>query len=130
MQMINPLGIRSLLFIPCVKRRFFEKILYLEGDDRPDGVIFDLEDSVHPDFKEQARENLRDFFGNEESRKAVFSKYVVLIRANSYQTKHFREDIEATNEIRPHFLMLAKVESSRELKAIRERSEAHQLLVR
>ncbi|HJW96569.1 MAG TPA: aldolase/citrate lyase family protein, partial [archaeon] len=108
MQRINPLGIRSLLFVPCVKRRFFEKILSLEGDDRPDGVIFDLEDSVHPDFKEQARENLREFFESEGNRRAVFDKYTVLIRVNSYQTEHFKEDIRLANEIRPHFLMLAK----------------------
>jgi citrate lyase subunit beta/citryl-CoA lyase len=120
MQRINPLRLRSVLIIPSIKKKFFAKLFVLEGDSKPDGVIFDLEDSVHPDFKEQARENLREFLGNEAARKEVFSKYVVFIRANSFRTEYFEEDMRLVKEIRPHFLVLPKAESAEELETSRK----------
>src|SRR4030042_1803832 len=128
MQRINPLGIRSVLIIPSIKKKFFAKIFTLEGDSKPDAVIFDLEDSVHADFKKEARENLREFFGNEENRKVVFSKYVVFIRTNSFRTEYFKEDMKLTNYIKPHFLVLPKVESPEELEVVRK-SGMNQLFV-
>ncbi len=45
---------RSLLYVPCCVRRFLEKGRELEVDT----LIFDLEDSVLPERKEEARKNL------------------------------------------------------------------------
>ncbi|MGG2478488.1 CoA ester lyase, partial [Rhizobium sp. BR5] len=45
---------RSLLSVPAINVRALEKIRELDCD----GVILDLEDSVAPDMKGKARENL------------------------------------------------------------------------
>jgi citrate lyase subunit beta/citryl-CoA lyase len=114
---VNPFKIRSILIIPSIKKKFFTKLFALKGDYKPDAVIFDLEDSVHPDFKEKARENLKEFFGDKDNRRVVFGSYAVFIRTNSCRTEYFEEDIKLTKEIRPHFLVLPKTESAEELEA-------------
>ncbi len=49
--MNNPFKIRSLLFIPAIKESYFDKIADLRDNERPDGIIFDLEDSVSEQYK-------------------------------------------------------------------------------
>ncbi len=50
------------MFVPAIKEKFYEKISTLEGNNKPDGIIFDLEDSIDTKHKERARDVLLDFF--------------------------------------------------------------------
>lgn len=50
---------RSVLFIPAHKTSWFDKAIAAG----PDAVVFDLEDSVPMDIKDQARENVADALG-------------------------------------------------------------------
>ncbi len=128
--MVNPFRIRSWLFVPAVKERFFEKIMDVEGEGKPDVIIFDLEDSVHPDHKERAREILAGYLlDNKGYRKEFSRKYVSVIRANAFNTDWFRDDLEAINMIKPGFLGLSKVESPDEVRFVRENSQVRQFFV-
>lgn len=127
---MNTYRIRSWLFTPAIKEKFFEKILNLGGEEKPDVIIFDLEDSVHPDFKVGARENLRKYlYEDRKYRKGFFSKYLVSIRINSYRTEPFREDLKLVSQIKPDFLMMSKVESPGEMRFVRKKSKVSQLFV-
>ncbi len=68
--------IRSYLYIPAIKEKYFEKI----DSNSADAIIFDLEDSVSLENKGEAREILQKFFNQEKSvTKEIF------IRINSEQ---------------------------------------------
>jgi len=113
--MINPYKINSLLFIPATKERFYKKIFTLKGDKKPDGIIFDLEDSVHPKFKRKAREVLLKFFELPQNKK-IFEEYIILVRINPVTSTFFKEDLRLIRKIRPHILMTSKAETANELK--------------
>src|SRR5882724_6577044 len=82
---------RSLLFMPGSNARALEKARILPVD----GVILDLEDSVAPDAKAQARDQIA---------KAIaaggFGKREVLVRINSLDTPWWLDDINARTSIR------------------------------
>jgi citrate lyase subunit beta/citryl-CoA lyase len=127
---VNPFRIRSWLFVPAVKERFFEKIMFVKGDEKPDVIIFDLEDSVHSDHKDRAREILKSYLhDNEEYRKEFGKKYISVIRANAFDTDWFKDDMDTINIIGPDFFGLSKVESPDEIKYLREKSNASQFFV-
>ena len=128
MDKINPFKIRSLLFVPAIKKEFIDKIIDLEGINKPDGIIFDLEDSVHLDYKDEARKNLDELFKNKEIIDKLKDKYIICIRINKYGTKWFKNDLRFINQIKPNFLMLAKVESAKEVRIIRKKSKIKQLI--
>src|SRR5438874_9251358 len=78
--------LRSLLYVPGNRPRFFAKLAEL----RPDGVIFDLEDAVPPAEKAAARQTVRaGLQGVDRSRMAVF------VRVNPAQGGLARDDVEA-----------------------------------
>jgi citrate lyase subunit beta/citryl-CoA lyase len=52
--------LRSVLFTPADLTKSFEKVL--KGSS--DCIIFDLEDSIHPDKKAQARDSLFKFLSS------------------------------------------------------------------
>ena len=54
--------LRSVLFTPADLTKAFDKVL--KGSS--DCIIFDLEDSVHPDKKVQARDSLFQFLSRVE----------------------------------------------------------------
>jgi len=113
--MINLFKINSLLFIPAIKERFYRKILTLKGNKKPDGIIFDLEDSVHPKFKHKARKVLLKFFEARQNKK-IFEEYIILVRINPITSPFFKEDLKLIMKIKPHILMTSKVETASELK--------------
>lgn len=127
---VNPYKIRSWIVFPSIKKNFIEKVLNFEGEYKPDAVMFDLEDSVHPDFKKEAREVLRDYlYGNKEYREELFRKYIGSVRINSYETNWFKEDLDLVNEIGFDFLVLPKVESPDQVRYVRGESETPQLFI-
>jgi citrate lyase subunit beta / citryl-CoA lyase len=103
---------RSLLFMPGSNARALEK-----GRNLPaDGIILDLEDSVAPDAKAIAREQIA---------KAVaakgFGKREVLIRVNALDSPWWIDDVTMAGTARPDGILFPKVSSVGDLKTIADR---------
>ncbi len=75
---------RSYLYIPAIKETYYEKIY----SNNADAIIFDLEDSVLFQNKEEAREILQKFFNKEK----IISKEI-FVRINS-EPIYSKEDIK------------------------------------
>ncbi|WP_019565980.1 CoA ester lyase [Agrobacterium sp. 10MFCol1.1] len=92
---------RSLLSVPAINVRALEKIRDLDCD----GVILDLEDSVAPDVKDKARENLDRLFSD-----APFAGCETIIRINPLSTPDGQADLKLVLSCRPDAVLLPKVE--------------------
>lgn len=94
--------LRSVLYVPGVKERALEKIRELDVD----ALIIDLEDSIAPEMKPQAREN---------ACRAVsaggYGFRQVAIRVNSRGTRWFEDDLAAVAAAGPDIVVLSKVET-------------------
>jgi len=106
---------RSLFFVPGGEPRKLEKAPGLGADT----LLLDLEDSVAPAEKEQARERVtraivEGSFGGAE----------VAVRVNPPGTPFFDEDLEAAVLAGAHAIMLPKSESAAALARVAERIDA------
>lgn len=125
---VNPHMIQSFLMLPAIKEQFLLKLLTLKGKNKPDAVIFDLEDSISPNHKGEARETLKKYLIDDKSfRDTIFSNYVVWIRVNRFDTPYYKEDLKLVSKIKPHFILLAKVETTKEIDMIRAAIKGVQL---
>lgn len=97
---------RSLHFVPAVKAKFYGKALGGEADS----VVFDLDDSVAPSAKEEARQTLRDQFPKNYDGPKELS-----IRINHAKSPFHQDDIALMRELRPPCVILTKVESPSEV---------------
>lgn len=105
-----PLSLRrSVLSVPCVNRRALEKLPMLDTD----AVIFDLEDSVAPEKKAEARENLRQFFT-----KTAPTGIETIVRINPLSSPFGPEDMELVVEIMPDAVLIPKVEHVSDVQAV------------
>lgn len=92
---------RSLLSVPAINVRALEKIRDLDCD----GVILDLEDSVAPGMKDEARDNLQKLFSQ-----APFAAGEIIIRINPLSTPDGKADLQLVLSCRPDAILLPKVE--------------------
>ena len=92
---------RSLLSVPAINRRALDKV----HDLNCDGVIFDLEDSVFPEKKAEARENLRRHF-----QETPLEGRETIIRINARGSDFWAADLSLILELKPDALLLPKVE--------------------
>lgn len=92
---------RSLLSVPAINVRALEKIRDLDCD----GVILDLEDSVAPGMKDEARDNLQKLFSE-----APFAGGEIIIRINPLSTPDGKADLQLALSCRPDAILLPKVE--------------------
>src|SRR5215213_11319802 len=76
--------VRSLLFVPGHRARFYEKL----AEFRPDAVIVDLEDAVPPAEKPLARSMVRERLGG-----PLFANLQVFVRINAVDSPFFRDDV-------------------------------------
>jgi citrate lyase subunit beta/citryl-CoA lyase len=76
--------LRSLLFVPGHRARFYEKL----AEFQPDAVIVDLEDAVPPNEKPLARTMVRERLGG-----PLLTGMQVFVRVNSVDSPFFRDDI-------------------------------------
>src|SRR3954453_11085652 len=76
--------LRSLLFVPGHRARFYEKL----AEFRPDAVIVDLEDAVPPNEKSLARTMVRERLGG-----PLFAALMVFVRVNAVDSPYFRDDV-------------------------------------
>ncbi len=100
---------RSVLYMPAANERALEKAKEIAAD----ALIFDLEDAVAPDAKDDARDRacaaLRTGgYGNRE----------IAIRANGQGTKWHDADLEAIAQVGPDAVLVPKVNSAEEVRAI------------
>ena len=91
---------RSLHFVPGGNDRMFEKALTLAADS----LILDLEDSVTPENKDEARQSVCRWIEATD-----FGKQECLVRINPQDTPWGREDLEAIMSAGPDGLVLPKV---------------------
>jgi citrate lyase subunit beta/citryl-CoA lyase len=98
---------RSCLSVPASNRRALDKT----HDLACDVVIFDLEDSVFPEKKAEARGNLRRFFHETPLRERE-----TVIRINGTGSQYHAADLELILELRPDALLLPKVEGPQEIR--------------
>ena len=92
---------RSILSVPAANARALEKVPGLDSD----GFIFDLEDSVAPEKKAEARDHLRVFF----KRQDVKGRETV-IRINPLDTDWGHADMELVIDASPDAVLIPKVE--------------------
>ncbi len=100
---------RSLLFMPGSNSRALEKARVLAAD----AIILDLEDSVAPDAKPLARDQIA---------KAIaaggFGKREVWIRTNALDTPFWADDARMAAKARPDAILVPKVSSVEDVRAI------------
>jgi citrate lyase subunit beta/citryl-CoA lyase len=106
---------RSLLFMPGSNARALEK-----GRNLPaDVIILDLEDSVAPDAKPLAREQIANAIAAKG-----FGRREVWIRTNGIETPWWSDDVAMAGQARPDGILVPKVSSVDDLNAIGERLDA------
>ncbi|MBV9557389.1 MAG: CoA ester lyase [Pseudolabrys sp.] len=103
---------RSMLYMPGSNARALEKAKTLPAD----GVILDLEDSVAPDAKDAARQQVADTVKG-----GGFGPREVFIRTNSIDTAWFSEDLTAAAHAAPDGIVVPKISSPAQLEQIGQR---------
>ncbi len=97
---------RSVLYVPAINTRALTKARTLPVD----GLIIDLEDSVAPDQKTEARANLF-----RSLRDGDFSAAEITVRINALDTPWGKDDLAAVAELPLQGVLLPKVESPRQV---------------
>src|SRR3954463_14784214 len=103
---------RSLLFMPGSNPRALEKARNLPAD----GIILDLEDSVAPDAKAKARDQIASAVAA-----GGFGKREVLIRINALDSPWWIDDITMAGKAKPDGILVPKISSVADLSAIADR---------
>ena len=100
---------RSLLFMPGSNPRALEKARILPAD----GIILDLEDSVAPEAKGLAREQITQAIAA-----GGFGKREVWIRTNALDTPWWADDVKMAAKAKPDAILVPKVSSVDDLRTI------------
>jgi citrate lyase subunit beta/citryl-CoA lyase len=103
---------RSVLYMPGSNTRALEKAKTLAAD----GVILDLEDSVAPDAKESARQQVADAV-----KAGGFGAREVFIRVNGVDTPWHADDLAAAAQAAPDAILVPKVSNPETLELIGRR---------
>jgi citrate lyase subunit beta/citryl-CoA lyase len=103
---------RSLLFMPGSNARALEKARNLPAD----GIILDIEDSVAPEAKAVARDQIAQAIAA-----GGFGKREVLIRINALDSPWWTDDLAMAGKARPDGILVPKISSVEDLKAIADR---------
>ena|SRR5579864_1669395 len=105
---------RSLLFMPGSNARALDKGRNLAAD----GLILDLEDSVAPDAKDKAREQIARAIAE------GFGKREIWVRTNSLDTSWVSADFAMAGSARPDGILVPKVSTVACMKTIAARLDA------
>ena len=100
---------RSMLFMPGSNARALEKARSLPAD----GLILDLEDSVAPDAKAKARDQIAAAIAAKG-----FGKREILIRTNSLDTPFWPDDIAMAAKAKPDGILVPKISTVDDLKLV------------
>ena len=107
---MNPIDLkplRSALFVPLTDERFLAKA----HERGADALLLDLEDSVPPAQKVQARARL-----GEAARRLMAAGAKVMVRVNS-DAQHLADDLKTAAQARVAAVFLPKVENAEQVKA-------------
>ncbi|MFN4057135.1 MAG: HpcH/HpaI aldolase/citrate lyase family protein [Roseinatronobacter sp.] len=100
---------RSVLYIPGSKERALEKAASLPTD----AIIFDLEDAVAVDEKENARHLLA-----ERLQSVDYGSRAKLVRINALSTVWGRADLDVIAAARPEAILLPKVDEAAQIETL------------
>ena len=103
---------RSVLYMPGSNARALEKARTLPAD----GVVLDLEDSVAPDAKEAARDQVVAAV-----KAGGFGKREVFVRVNGVDTPWHADDLAAAAHVAPDAILVPKVSNPETLELIGRR---------
>ncbi len=103
---------RSVLFMPGSNARALEKARNLSAD----GIILDLEDSVAPDAKPLARDQIATALAA-----GGFGRREIIIRINNIETPWWQDDLAMAVKARPDGILVPKISSPDDLKTIADR---------
>lgn len=103
---------RSVLYVPGSNARAMEKARTLGSD----AVAFDLEDSVAPDVKADARSQIASVVAA-----GGFGPREIIIRVNGHGTPWWIEDVDMAIRAKPDAILVPKVESAQQLASIGDR---------
>jgi citrate lyase subunit beta/citryl-CoA lyase len=103
---------RSVLYMPGSNPRAIEKARTLPAD----AVIIDLEDSVAPDAKAAAREQIQ-----EAVVAGGFGAREVIVRINALDTAWWIEDLDMVARVKPDAVLVPKVSTPRHLEDVADR---------
>ncbi len=106
---------RSVLYMPGANERALEKAKGLPAD----AIIFDLEDAVAPDAKAEARGRVCAAVGSGE-----YGRRELTIRVNGLDTEWHTDDVAAAARAGPAAVVVPKVGSTADVKAIEDRLDA------
>lgn len=108
--MIHPR--RSVLFMPGSNARALDKARNLPSD----GVILDLEDSVAPDAKPMARDQIAAAVAAKG-----FGRREIIIRINNLDSPWWQDDLAMAAAARPDGILVPKISSPDDIKKLEER---------
>jgi len=103
---------RSLLFMPGSNARALEKARNLAADC----LILDLEDSVAPDAKAKAREQIAAAIAAKG-----FGRREIWVRTNSLDTPWWKDDVAMAGKAKPDGILVPKISTVDDLNAIAAR---------
>jgi citrate lyase subunit beta / citryl-CoA lyase len=103
---------RSVLYMPGSNARAIEKARTLAAD----GIILDLEDSVAPDAKATARDQVVDAV-----KAGGFGHREVFIRINGMETEWGADDLAAATAAAPDAILVPKVSTSHQVELLGQR---------
>lgn len=110
---VHPVRIRrSVLCVPAANRRAIAKVASLACDC----VIFDLEDSVAPEMKGEARQNLADALSQRSP-----AAMETIIRVNEPGSAFHAADMDCVLACRPDAVLIPKVEEPEDIFAVLDR---------
>jgi citrate lyase subunit beta/citryl-CoA lyase len=109
---MTPRPRRSVLYMPGSNARAIEKARALPVD----AVILDLEDSIAPDGKEAARQQV-----SEAVLAGGFGGREIIIRINGLETTWWIEDLNMVAKVKPDAVLVPKVSTARHLEDVAER---------
>src|SRR5215468_5917066 len=103
---------RSVLYMPASNARAIDKARTLPAD----AVILDLEDSVAPEGKPAARQQMLDAVTT-----GAFGVREVIVRINGLDTEWWIEDLNAVAKAKPDAVLVPKVSNPGNLEDVAER---------
>ncbi|HMF25688.1 MAG TPA: CoA ester lyase [Pseudolabrys sp.] len=103
---------RSVLYMPGSNVRALEKAKALPAD----GIILDLEDSVAPEAKEAARQQVADAV-----KAGGFGRREIFIRVNGVDTPWHADDLSVAAHVAPDVILVPKVSNADTLELIGRR---------
>lgn len=96
---------RTMLYIPGINPKMLAKAMETEADS----VLLDLEDSIAPDKKQEARELVRDILAED------FGRITKTVRINGMNTPYAIDDLKTIIPAKPDAVRIPKIESKEDV---------------